>query len=105
MIPAAATIGATADGIDLTEPIPESSGREIREALDAYGVLVFPGQQGVEDGARLLLAELWGTPSPSHWEAHHGRMNPIAHVYTNASPALVADTLTNVWPLALHARI
>ena len=86
--PAATTIGATVEGIDLTEPITDSSGRRIREALDAYGVLVFPDQHAVDDEAQLLLAELWGSPSPAPWEAHHGRGSLITRVYTNDSHGL-----------------
>ena len=86
--PAATTIGATVEGIDLTEPITDSSGRRIREALDAYGVLVFPDQHAVDDEAQLLLAELWGSPSPAPWEAHHGRSRLITRVYTNDSFAM-----------------
>ena len=77
----------------------------VEPAFDACGVLVFPGQHGLDDDARLLLAELRGTPSSGPWDAHHRRKNPIIHVYADASPSLVAGTLTNVGRLALDARI
>lgn len=83
--PYAITIGATVDGVDLAEPITDSGSRQIREALDAYGVLVFPGQHSVDDEAQLRLAALWGPPPPSPWETQHGRKSLITVIYTDDS--------------------
>ncbi len=88
MRPAATTIGATVDGIDLAEPITDSSSRQIRDALDVYGVLVFADQHSVDDGAQLHLAQLWGPPPPSPWDAHHGNKSLITRIYTDDSHGL-----------------
>ena len=83
--PATTSIGATVEGIDLAEPIHRHSSRQIRDALDAHGVLVFPDQHSVDDEAQLLLAEVWGSPPPNPWEAHHGGSSRITRVYSDDS--------------------
>lgn len=83
--PSTASIGATIEGIDLAPPIPGSTGRLIRDALDAHGLLVFPGQHSVDDEAQLRLAALWGSPPPSPWEAYNGGENLITRISTDAS--------------------
>lgn len=82
--PSAAVIGATVSGIDLAEPIAASSGQQLRDALDAHGVLVFRDQHSVDDDAQVRLAEVWGPVRPSPWEAYNGGEQLISRVYAGA---------------------
>ncbi len=83
MRPSTAAIGATVDGIDLAEPITGLSSQQLRDALDAHGVLVFPDQHSVDDEAQVRLAEVWGSVQPSPWEVYNGGDQLISRVYAD----------------------
>ena len=84
MRPSTGIIGATVDGIDLAEPIADSSSQQLREALDTHAVLVFRDQHSVNDEAQVRLAEVWGSVQPSPWEAQNGGGQLISRVYADA---------------------
>lgn len=73
--------GARVDGLDLSRPIDEPTQMALRDALDRYGVLVFPGQR-LEAEQQLAVAEVFGRVSQQGDNAARaGRYGHISNDY------------------------
>jgi taurine dioxygenase len=79
--PLTGSIGASVQGIDLTEPIPRGTFGELRSAFLRYQVLVFRGQNVSEPKQLLEFSRLWGKPVPaSKLGEYLGDYPEITHV-------------------------
>ena len=58
------TLGAEVTGVDLSAEVSDELAAEIRSALDARGVLVFAGQDAVDDEVQKRIASIWARPRP-----------------------------------------
>ena len=94
IIPAASTIGAEVTGADLSAGISEELAAEIRTALDERGVLVFTGQDAVDDEAQKRIASIWAVPKPHPVVEFLGSDEVIGVVYNDADhpPAKGGDS-------------
>ena len=54
-------LGARAEGVRLSGELPPATVAAIRAAMDRHAVLVFPGQQHLDDAAQLGFGRLFGT--------------------------------------------
>ncbi|MCY3618425.1 MAG: TauD/TfdA family dioxygenase [Acidimicrobiaceae bacterium] len=82
--PAASTIGAEVSGVDLSADIDDDLAAEIRAALDDRGVLVFVGQDSVDDEAQKRIASVWAAPRPHPIVEFLGSDEVIGVVYNDA---------------------
>ena len=57
--------GATVTGVDLGEPLTDSHVQEIRAAIDAYSLLVFP-KQSLDDERHLAFTQRLGEVEANH---------------------------------------
>jgi taurine dioxygenase len=55
-------IGAEISGVDLSEPLTDEVGREIRQALAEWKVIFFRDQRGLTPDGQEALARVWGAP-------------------------------------------
>jgi len=60
-----ADFGARVTGIDLTRPLSDEEISQIRDAIDTYQVLCFPGQD-MTDAAQLAFTRQLGEPEAEH---------------------------------------
>ena len=92
--PADSTIGAEVAGADLAADISEELATEIRTALDERGVLVFAGQDAVDDEAQKRIASIWAAPQPHPVVEYLGSDEVIGVVYNDADhpPAAGGDS-------------
>ena len=82
--PANSTIGAEVTGVDLAAGISEELAAEIRAALDERGVLVFAGQDAVDDEAQKRFASIWASPRPHPVVEFLGGNEVIGVVFNDA---------------------
>ena len=66
-------LGARITGLDLRKDLDDAAVATIREAVDAYSFLVFPGQS-FDDEAQLGLTRRFGEAEPSHVAKGEGRL-------------------------------
>lgn len=92
--PAVSTIGAEVSGVDLSGDIEDELAAEIRRALDERGVLVFVGQDAVDDEAQKRIASIWAAPQPHPIVEFLGGEEVIGVVYNDADhpPAAGGDS-------------
>ena len=82
--PADSSIGAEVSGVDLSEDIDDGLAAEIRTALDERGVLVFAGQDAVDDESQKRIASIWAAPQPHPIVEFLGSDEVIGVVYNDA---------------------
>ena len=70
--------------MDLAAGISEELAVEIRAALDERGVLVFAGQDAVDDEAQKRIASIWAAPQPHPIVEYLGSDEVIGVVYNDA---------------------
>lgn len=58
-------IGAQISGIDLSLPLSDEAGREVRRALAEWKVIFFRDQHALTPDSHEALARLWGEPEPN----------------------------------------
>lgn len=58
-------LGARMEGLRLSGDLPAATVAAIRDAMDRHAVLVFPGQQHLDDEAQLGFGRLFGTVEPT----------------------------------------
>jgi alpha-ketoglutarate-dependent 2,4-dichlorophenoxyacetate dioxygenase len=80
-------IGARAEGFDLRHPLPPAAVEAIRAAMDRHAVLVFPGQEGLDDEAQCAFGRQFGeiedTPTlvdQSRRRLANARVNDISNL-------------------------
>lgn len=98
--------GATLTGPDLTDALDPAHVAEIREAIDAYSFLHFPGQH-LQDEHQLALTRALGEPEANHVTL--GNTGQVEHFHTignvmedgtkygNAHQRTVFQTGNNLW--------
>ncbi|WP_425828167.1 TauD/TfdA dioxygenase family protein [Streptomyces fractus] len=57
--------GAVLSGVDLSRPIGDELGEELRQALLEWKVIFFRGQSAVTPDHQLALSAVWGPPEPN----------------------------------------
>lgn len=65
LTPLHADFGTRVSGVDLTRPLSNDELDDIRQAIDAYSLLCFPGQNMTDD-AHLAFTRLLGAPEAEH---------------------------------------
>lgn len=71
--------GARVSGVDLTVSLSEQAVNTIKEAIDTYSLLCFPGQ-AMSDEAQLAFTRQLGEPEPEH--VHFGKTGEIEYFGT-----------------------
>ncbi|MFE0465116.1 TauD/TfdA dioxygenase family protein [Kitasatospora sp. NPDC058965] len=73
--PVAGHIGADIDGVDLAQPLPDTSVQQIKEALHRHKVLFFRGQR-LDHAAQIAFARQFGELTYAH---PHDDAPPVDH--------------------------
>ena len=90
--------GASVTGVDLTEDLSGEVIEEIREAIDTYSFLCFPGQN-MTDEAQLVFTTCLGEPEEEH--VHYGKTGEKIFVGTVGN---VIDGQTKMGNATDHSR-
>ena len=87
-------LGARVSGVDLAQPLDESTFREVEAALHAHGFVVFPGQR-LSPRALVDFGRLWGTPEPHVIDTFHhpddANVLILSNVVRDGVPTGLAD--------------
>ena len=98
-------LGARIEGVNLRTGLDDATVAAIREAVDKYAFLVFPGQK-FDDEAQLALTRRFGEPEPSHVAKGEGRLEyfgtignvqPDGSVLGNTHKKTIFLTGNNMW--------
>ena len=98
-------LGARITGVDLTRDLDDATVETLREAVDTYSFVLFPGQR-MDDAAQLALTRRFGEPEPSHVAKGEGKLEyfgtignvqPDGTVLGNTHKKTIFLTGNNMW--------
>ena len=79
--PLSPVLGASIVGLDLREPLPETTKRAVYDAFVQYHVLCFRDQH-LDPDQQIAFTEQFGTLE-RHMAVNRGTVNPLVHIVTN----------------------
>lgn len=79
--PLSAVLGASIVGLDLRQPLPETTKRAVYDAFVHYHVLCFRDQH-LDQDQQIAFTEQFGTLE-RHIASNRGTVNPLVHIVTN----------------------
>lgn len=82
--PLSPILGASIVGLDLRQPLPEQTKREVYEAFVRYHVLCFRNQH-LDEAQQIAFTEQFGSLE-RHVVSNRGTANPLVHIVTNLGP-------------------
>jgi alpha-ketoglutarate-dependent taurine dioxygenase len=81
--PLSSVLGAAIVGLDLRQPLPETTKRAVYDAFIRYHVLCFRDQH-LDQAQQIAFTEQFGTLE-RHVASNRGTLNPLVHIVTNLS--------------------
>ena len=82
--PLSPVLGASIEGLDLRERLPEATKRAVYDAFVQYHVLCFRGQR-LDHNQQIAFSEQFGTLE-RHMAMNRGMVHPLVHIVTNLGP-------------------
>jgi len=82
--PLSPILGASIAGLDLRQPLPERTKREVYEAFVRYHVLCFRDQR-LNEAQQIAFTAQFGSLE-RHVVSNRGTANPLVHIVTNLGP-------------------
>ena len=94
IIPTGKILGATVNGLDLSQPLTDAAFEQVLRALGGYGVLRFPHQK-LTPAAQKAFASLFGSlevnVSGMYQDAEHPEIMFLSNIVENGKPVGLAD--------------
>jgi taurine dioxygenase len=79
--PLSPVLGAAISGLDLREPLPETTKRAVYDAFIRYHVLCFRNQR-LDPDQQIAFTQQFGTLE-RHMAMNRGKANPLVHIVSN----------------------